>query len=104
MSEEEEAEMEEMFEQDDENIKKTMRIAKRLVDGIQVVPHLIKNEMCDRCHKQKDKLIKMDALVGYKSKNGVVIDCWWNQFCLECLSKVAETKIEIEDKEIAGYT
>lgn len=96
-------EEEEKFEEDEEEMDKTMRKVHRLVDGVHVVPHLIRNEMCDRCHKQKDKLIKMDALVGYKSKNGVVVDCWWNQFCLECLSKVAETTIKIEDKIIEGY-
>ena len=96
--------MKEKFEQDEETIKKTMRKAHRLIDGIHVVPRLIENEVCDRCHKQKDKLIKMDALIGYKTnKDSIVIDCWWNQFCLECLSKVAQETINIEDVEIAGY-
>ena len=97
-------EEEEKFEEDEETIKKTMRKAHRLIDGIHVVPHLIKNEVCDRCHKQKEKLIKMDALIGYKTnKDSIVIDIWWNQFCLECLSNLAETKINTEEKEIAGY-
>ncbi len=99
----EEEEMEEYFEQDDKEMDKTFRKAKRLIDGVHFNTELICNEECDSCHHTKSKLIKFTALIGLKSKNGILIDGWWHSYCLECLSKIAETKIEVEEKEIAGY-
>ena len=100
---EEDEEKEEMFEQDDENIKKTMRKAKRMIEDVHFNLELIRNDECDKCHHVKPKIIKVVAMIGFKSKNGLVIDSWWQQYCLDCMSKIAEEKIVIEDKIIEGY-
>lgn len=100
----EEEEMEEMFESDDENIRKTMRKAKRMIEDVHFNLELVRNDECDKCHHVKPKIIKVVAMIGFKSKNGLVIDSWWQQYCLDCMSNVAEEKIEIEDKFVEGYT
>ena len=103
MSEEEE--MSVMFEENEEIIEKTLKKAKRLIDDVHIVPKLIYNEECDECHHQKPKLIKMEVLIGLKAKNGIVVDVWWQQYCLECLSKVAESSIKMisESKHNSMY-
>lgn len=98
-----EEEMEEEFEQDEEEVDKTFRRAKRLIDGVHFNTELVNNEECDRCHHVKPKLIKFTALIGLKSKNGIVVDGWWHSYCIECLSKLAEETIKVEEVEIAGY-
>lgn len=90
-------------EEIDKIVKATYKKAERLIEKIIVEPELVHNEICDKCHHQKSSLIKMNAYVELKANVGNVIDLWWNSVCLDCLSKVAETKIDIEDKEIAGY-
>ena len=100
---EEEIEMEEMFESDEEEIDKTFKRAERLIEDVHFNTELVNNEECDRCHHVKPKLVKFTALIGLKSKNGVVIDGWWHSYCLECLSSILEENIKIEEVEIAGY-
>ena len=93
----EEEEMAEMFEGNEEIIEKTLKKAKRLIEGVKIIPELVCNEECDTCHHQKPKLIKMVALIGLKAKNGVVVDAWSYQYCLECLSKLAEAPVKVAD-------
>ena len=97
MSEEEE-EMSVMFEENKAIIEKTLKKAERLIEGVKVIPELVCNEECDECHHQKPKLIKMVALIGLKAKNGVVVDAWSYQYCLECLSKLAEAPVKVADE------
>lgn len=99
MKEEEEKTEEEI----EKIVKATYRKANKLIEKIVVEPELVHNETCDKCHHQKPNLIKMSAFVELKAKDGTVLDQWWNYICLECLSKIAESKIEIEEKELAGY-
>ena len=96
-------EEEEKSEEEIEKIfKATYRKANRLIEKIVVEPELVHNETCDKCHRQQPSLIKMSAYVELKAKDGSVLDQWWNIICLDCLSKIAETKIEINEN-IAGY-
>ena len=95
-------EEEENFEEDEEEIDKTFRKAKRLIDEVHFNTELTYNEECDSCHHVKPKLVKFTALIGLKSKNGIVVDGWWHSYCLECLSKIADTKIEISEN-VEGY-
>ena len=101
--EEEEMEMEEMFESDEEEIDKTFRKAKRFIDGVHFNSELIYNQECDTCHHVKPRLIKFTALIGLKSKNGIIVDGWWHSYCIECLSSILEETIKIEEVEVAGY-
>ena len=70
----EDEEMEEAFEQDEEEVDRTFRRAARFIDGVHFNTELVQNEECDSCHHIKSKLIKFTALIGLKSKNGVVVD------------------------------
>lgn len=99
----EEEEMEEEFEQDKEEMDKTFRRAERLIEGVHFNVELVRNGECDKCHHVKPKIIKFTALIGLKSKNGILVDGWWHSYCLECLSEVAETTIKVKDKIIEGY-
>lgn len=101
--EEEEEEMAEMFEEDEVIIEKTLKKAKRLIEGVKVIPELVRNEECDECHHQKPKLIKMVALIGLKTKNKVVLDVWSYQYCLECLSKLAESPVKVVEEHNNMY-
>ena len=90
-------EMAEIFEEDEVLIQKTLKKAARLIDGVRVMPELVRNEECDECHHQKPKLIKMVALIGLKAKGKIVVDVWSYQYCLECLSKLAEAPVKVAD-------
>lgn len=103
MEEEEEEEMEEMFVEDKVIIEKTLKKAKRLIDDVCIVPELVYDEECDKCHHQRPKLIKMSALIGLKAKDGIVLDVWWQQYCLECLSKLTGSPIKIADAHNSMY-
>lgn len=83
-------------------VKATYRKANRLIEKIIVEPELVHNEICDKCHRQQSSLIKMSAYVELKAKEGSVLDQWWNYVCLDCLSKIADTKIEVSEN-IEGY-
>lgn len=100
---EEEEEMSVMFEENKEIIEKTLKKAKRLIDGVRIMPELVCNEECDECHHQKPKLIKMVALIGLKAKDKVVLDIWSYQYCLECLSKLAESPVKVADEHNSMY-
>lgn len=100
---EEEEEEEGMFVEDEVIIEKTLKKAKRLIDGVTIMPELVCNEECDGCHHQKPKLIKMVALIGLKAKDKVVLDVWSYQYCLECLSKLAESPVKVVDEHNRMY-
>ena len=100
---EEEEEMERIFEQDEEEVYRTFRRAERFIDGVHFTTELVHNEECDSCHHIKPKLIKFNALIGLKSKGGIVVDGWWHSYCIDCLSSILEETIKIEEVEIAGY-
>lgn len=99
----EEEEMEEAFEQDEEEVDRTYRKAEILIEDVHFNTELVQNEYCDRCHHVKPKLIKFTALLGLKSKNGIVVDSWWHSYCLDCLSNIAQETIKIEEKFVEGY-